>query len=83
MFKLTLKAVRYNSGLSRPEAAKYFDVHPATLMNYENNSSKVPRSFVVKLEKVYGIPLEYIFFGKETDFVEEKRKERDEKLQAV
>ena len=72
--KITLRAARVNAGLSRKEAAKYFSISPETISNYELNSSKVPRSFFTKVEAVYNIPLDYIFFGKEEDFINEQKK---------
>jgi transcriptional regulator with XRE-family HTH domain len=73
-FKITLKAARYNVGLSRKNAAVLFGIHPETLGNYEQNSERVPRSFFSKVEDVYGIPVGNIYFGKEEDFIKEKRK---------
>lgn len=64
---LTIRAARVNLGLTRKEAAKIFDIHHETLANYESDSTKVPRSFFIKIESIYGIPLEKIYFGKEEE----------------
>jgi transcriptional regulator with XRE-family HTH domain len=64
---LSIRAARVNLGLTRKEAAKIFEIHHETLANYESDSTKVPRSFFVKIESIYGIPLEYIYFGKEEE----------------
>jgi transcriptional regulator with XRE-family HTH domain len=66
--KLTLKACRVNLGLTLKEASQLFDIHYLTLSNYENDSTNVPRTFFIKLESVYGIPTENIYFGKQEDF---------------
>ena len=66
--KITLRAARVNRGLTQTEAASKFGIRRDTLHNYETDSSNVPRKFVVKVEEVYGIPVDYIFFGKESDF---------------
>lgn len=62
---ITLRAARANLGLTRKEAAKLFKIHHETLANYEADSSRVPRSFFVKIEKIYGISPDFIYFGKE------------------
>jgi transcriptional regulator with XRE-family HTH domain len=74
LFQITLKAARINLGLTRKEAAQYFNIHAETLSNYEGDSTNVPRSFFVKIEDVYGIPIDFIYFGKEEEFINAKRK---------
>jgi transcriptional regulator with XRE-family HTH domain len=71
--EITLKACRVNCGLTLKEASTHFGIHYETLSNYENDSTNVPRTFFIKLEDVYGIPTEYIYFGKLQDFIAEKR----------
>lgn len=66
--KITLRAARVNRGLTQSEAASEFGIHRDTLWKYELDSSNVPRRFMLQVEKVYGIPLDYIFFGKESEF---------------
>ena len=57
-------------------ASQHFGIHYETLSNYENDSTNVPRTFFIKLESVYGIPTENIFFGKQEDhFAEMKNKQ--------
>lgn len=58
-----------NLGLTRKEAAKFFDIHHETLTKYEYDSTNVPRSFFTKLENVYGIPVENIYFGNEENYI--------------
>jgi transcriptional regulator with XRE-family HTH domain len=64
---ITLRAARTNIGLNRKEAAKLFIIHYETLANYEADSSNIPHSFFNKIESIYGLPTEAIYFGKETD----------------
>ena len=64
---LTLRAARTNIGLNRKEAAKLFNIHHETLANYEADSSNVPHSFFIKIEPIYGIAANLIYFGKEAD----------------
>ena len=73
--QITLRAARTNLGLTRKDAAKLFEVHHETLANYESDSSRVPRSFFAKIEKVYGISPNDIYFGNEEDHYSNLRKE--------
>lgn len=66
--QITLKAARVNLGMTLKQAAKLFDIHHETLGNYEANSTNVPHSFFIKLESVYGIPTDSIYFGKQEDY---------------
>jgi transcriptional regulator with XRE-family HTH domain len=76
MLQITLRAARVNAGLLQKDAAKIFGIHYETLGNYEGDSTNVPRSFFIRLEEVYGIPTEHIYFGKQTDYWA-KLKQRD------
>ncbi|WP_248559931.1 helix-turn-helix transcriptional regulator [Niallia sp. NCCP-28] len=68
MIKITLKAARVNAGLKLTEAADLFGINKDTLSKYEKDSSNVPRSFFINIEKFYKIPVENIFFGPQSDF---------------
>lgn len=80
--KISLKAARVNLGLTLKEAAQQFDIHYETLSNYEADSTNVPRTFFVKVESVYGIPTEYIYFGTQKEY-QENLKENLELKQAL
>ena len=69
MLKITLKAARMNIGKTLKDAAREFGIHYETLSNYETDSTNVPRTFFIKIQAVYGMPTEYIYFGKQTDYV--------------
>lgn len=73
-FKISLKAARINIGMTLKEASSHFNIHYETLSNYEADSTNVPRTFFIKLEAVYGIPTEYIYFGKHADYIKEMKK---------
>ena len=70
MLKITLKAARMNIGKTLKEAAAEFGIHYETLSNYESDSTNVPRTFFIKLESVYGIPTENLYFGRQCDYQE-------------
>ena len=68
MIQITLRAARVNNGLTLSEASKELGVHKDTLSKYERDSTNIPRSIFIKFEELYKIPIEYIFFGKESEF---------------
>jgi transcriptional regulator with XRE-family HTH domain len=68
MIKITLRAARVNAGLKLIEAAEMFGINKDTLSKYEKDSTNVPRSFFVKIEEYYKIPVENIFFGPQSEF---------------
>lgn len=68
MLKITLRAARVNAGLTLKEAAELFDIHHETLSKYEKDSTDITRSLIMKIEEIYKVPLENIFFGKQSDF---------------
>ncbi|MCR1835011.1 helix-turn-helix transcriptional regulator [Oceanobacillus caeni] len=68
ILKITLRAARVNVGLTLVEASKLFGINKDTLLRYEKDSSNVPRKFFIKIEEVYGVPVDNIFFGNESDF---------------
>ncbi|WYC74483.1 helix-turn-helix transcriptional regulator [Lactococcus garvieae] len=64
---MSLKAARINSGLTQTEAAELAGIHPQTLSKYEKDSSEIRNSLVKDLAKIYCIPADYIFLGKNLD----------------
>jgi len=66
--KITLKAARVNAGYKLVEAANLFGINKDTLSKYEKDSTNVPRSFFVKIEELYKVPVENIFFGPQSEF---------------
>jgi transcriptional regulator with XRE-family HTH domain len=66
--KFTLRAARVNAGMRLIEAAKHFGINKDTLSKYERDSTNIPRSIFIKIEDIYKIPVDYIFFGVESDF---------------
>lgn len=68
MIKITLRAARVNAGLKLIDAAELFGINKDTLSKYEKDSTNVPRTFFVKIEEIYMIPVEHIFFGDQSEF---------------
>jgi transcriptional regulator with XRE-family HTH domain len=74
-FKITLRAARTNRGLTQKQAAELLGIHEITLFNYEKDSTNIPRNVFMQIEKAYGISLENIYFGKESDYFSQNFKE--------
>jgi transcriptional regulator with XRE-family HTH domain len=70
---ITLRAARQNIQLTRVEAANQLGIHHETLCKYENDCTNIPRSILIQLEKIYGIPTDFIYFGKETDYLKKMK----------
>ncbi|OAS17489.1 transcriptional regulator [Paenibacillus oryzisoli] len=70
---VTLEAARVNCGYSLVEAADLFGIHRDTLWKYEQDSTRVSRTFMIKVQEVYGFKQNQIFFGVKSDFFRIKR----------
>jgi transcriptional regulator with XRE-family HTH domain len=70
---LTLRAARTNLGLSRKDAAKLFNISPDVMASYEYDSTNVPRTFLINIEKLYGVSIDQIYFGKEKEHYSDLR----------
>jgi transcriptional regulator with XRE-family HTH domain len=68
LVQITLKAARINKGLKLKDAAELFGIHYSTLSRYEADSTNVPKGFFDKVESVYGIPVSFVYFGKEAHY---------------
>ncbi|GIO33096.1 hypothetical protein J2TS6_42370 [Paenibacillus albilobatus] len=68
MFQLTLRAARVNRGFSLKEVASHVGKCPETIGKYENDSTAIPRGLFLELVRLYGVPEEMIFCGKESVF---------------
>lgn len=63
--KITLQAARVNIGLNQEESAKELKISKATLQNYESGATVPSWSMVKKMEQLYKIPADFLFFGEE------------------
>lgn len=66
--QITLRAARVNSGHTLMEAAKELGINKDTLSRYQKDSSDIPRSLLMKIEKLYCVDVNNIFFGNESEF---------------
>ncbi|MGD9663497.1 MAG: helix-turn-helix transcriptional regulator [Porticoccaceae bacterium] len=62
--RISLRAARVNAGLDQKEAARELGINRATLQNYEAGRTVPDWNIVMAIEKLYGFPASYIFFGK-------------------
>ncbi|MEK5070834.1 helix-turn-helix domain-containing protein [Sporosarcina sp. FSL K6-1508] len=72
--KMTLRAARVNAGMTLVASSKQLSVNKDTLSKYERDSSNIPRSLLVKIENLYNVNANDIFFGNESEFFRIKRK---------
>lgn len=77
--KLSVRAARVNIGLTQAQAAKNLGVNTDTLSRYENNSSKIGRDIIEKMEELYYVDADHIFFGDESEFYRIRQMQRDSK----
>lgn len=74
VMKMTLRAARVNAGMTLVASSKQLSVNKDTLSKYERDSSNIPRSLLVKIENLYNVNANDIFFGNESEFFRIKRK---------
>ena len=67
--QISLKAARVNAGFTNKEAADAVGVHYQTLAKYEKDSSDIPFSLLDELSKLYQVPINNIFLGKEYELI--------------
>ncbi|WP_414055230.1 helix-turn-helix domain-containing protein [Macrococcus equi] len=72
---ITMRAARVNAGLSQNEAAKHLGINKDTLWRYEKDNSNLSRNIIEKVENLYKIPSNNIFFGLESEYFRNLTKE--------
>lgn len=75
MFQITLRAARINCGMDLKDVSQLTGKNVETISKYEKDSTKIPRDLMEELIQIYGVPKEYIFFGKESVFTVRKQKQ--------
>lgn len=68
--KYTLKSLRARMSMSQKEAAERLGVSDKTLQSWEKDSSDLSLKQIEKIESVYCVPKDYIFFGTDHAFSE-------------
>lgn len=72
MIVLCLKAARVNCNLTLVQAAEKLGINKDTLSRFERNSTDIPRSLCIKMQKLYQLPEKHLFFGDVNDFFKDK-----------
>ncbi len=62
--------LRVRAGLSQAQAAARLGISEPTLRKWENDSSVLSYKDMLRISKLYGVPLDYIFFGPNNAFSE-------------
>lgn len=71
-FKLTWRAARVNRGLTQGEAAELSGRNIDTVTKYEKDSTDIPYDLMKTWIKLYNVPEDLIFCGRESDFTGKK-----------
>lgn len=70
--KHSITDLRVRAGLSQVQAAAKLGISEATLRKWENDSSILSYKDMLRIAKMYNIPLDYIFFGPNNAFSEKR-----------
>lgn len=81
--KLSVRAARVNIGLTQADAAKGLGINTDTLSRYEKNSSKIGRDIIKKMEELYFVDADHIFFGNESEFYRIRQNQRDSRRESL
>ena len=68
--KHSVLVLRVRAGLSQAQAAAKLGISEPTLRKWENDSSVLSYKDMLRISKLYGVPLDYIFFGPNNAFSE-------------
>jgi DNA-binding XRE family transcriptional regulator len=71
---ITLRAARVCSGYSKEAAAEHMLISTETICEYERDAGKMPLSAAIKILELYRFPLAAIYFGDETEFMENRKR---------
>ena len=66
---ISLRAARVNRNLTLLEAAKYLKINKDTLTKYEKDSTNLPYSLSKRMQELYEVPSENIYFSDTQSFV--------------
>ena len=58
--KFKLNAARVNAGMTQADVAKVLNRNKQTIVNWENGVTEIKVSDLLRLSKLYEIPIEYL-----------------------
>lgn len=67
-FQITWRAARVNRGLTQGEVAELSGKNIDTITKYEKDSTSIPNDLMKLWIKLYNVPEDLIFLGRESDF---------------
>lgn len=71
---ITMRAARVNAGYTQGDASRELGINIDTLSKYEKDNSKIGRDIIVKIQELYKLDADDIFFGKESEFFRKLRR---------
>lgn len=71
-WEITLRAARVSAGITEIEAANKINASLEEFKHYEENAEDIPLNNAISLTGLYNIPLDLVYFGKESDYIERK-----------
>lgn len=73
--KQTLKSLRVRAGMNQDQASSLLGISVSKLRRWEEDSSDLSYKEIELVEKVYSLPVDYIFFGTHHAFSEKIKQE--------
>lgn len=73
MFRITWRAARINRGLTLKDVAEFTGKSIDTIIKYEKDSTDIPYDLMQRLLGLYGVPIEHIHCGRESDLIGKER----------
>jgi transcriptional regulator with XRE-family HTH domain len=68
-YKITWRAARVNAGYTLKEVSEMTKKNMDLIRRYEKDSTDIPWALTNELLKLYKVPAEIIFFGRESDLI--------------
>ncbi|HSH24460.1 MAG TPA: helix-turn-helix transcriptional regulator [Massilibacterium sp.] len=73
--KDTMRSLRVKFGYTQKDLSSYLGVSRERYLKLERDSSDITLNLIKGLEELYGVEMNYIFFGPESTFREQIKKE--------
>lgn len=69
----TLPSLRVKYGMTTSQVAEKLAVSHEQYKEWENDSSTIPYSHILKLEEIFQMPAKYIYFGRDITLSNKKK----------
>lgn len=74
MHQISLRTARITSGYTVEEAAKWINISPETLSEYERDAGEIPLSTAIEILSLYRVPVDIVYFGNESELIRSKNR---------